>query len=574
MTLGHPFKLCSNDSILLDLYIANDIYIESTYIDALPLLFSQPPSGLAANYEMFAHFSQTVFLTAGTHTINIDVSNLNISTPSENPTGLGIYGTVSSATGTSSLVSESNPSCSTYVCGTIGPAACDSISLPDTLRACSEIPIVLPAILYGSDSVLSIEWTPTTGISDPTILDPTVSTGASGSYYLTVQSTISGVLCIATDSVYVDVIAPGITYGHSDTSICALVSGITLNAPGGYISYVWNTGATTPYINEGSGIYWVDASNSCTSFIDTFYVTSVPATVSTSVKDTTVCEGNSITLRAPRGYSSYLWSTGSSANSVIAESGVYWVSASVICALVTDTFFVASIPTPIVNLGNDTSICEGNSITLYATEPLGSKYLWSNGSTEPSISVSAFGTYTLTVTQSGCSVSSTVTISGLYKPAAIDLGQDTTLCDGQQMILAVNDPGGSLRLNTGDTKQEITVTEPGNYWVTASNICGSVSDTINVTFGACDIGVPGAFSPNGDGRNDVLYVRGSGIKTLTLKIFDRWGHVIFVTTNQQIGWDGTYNGQPQAVDVYAWVLNATFFDGVTKVLKGNVTLLR
>jgi len=72
----------------------------------------------------------------------------------------------------------------------------------------------------------------------------------------------------------------------------------------------------------------------------------------------------------------------------------------------------------------------------------------------------------------------------------------------------------------------------------------------------------------------LLYVRGAAIKTLDLKIFNRWGQLIFETTSQQKGWDGTYNGQPQPIEAYAYVLDVTFIDGTTRLLKGNITLLR
>lgn len=86
--------------------------------------------------------------------------------------------------------------------------------------------------------------------------------------------------------------------------------------------------------------------------------------------------------------------------------------------------------------------------------------------------------------------------------------------------------------------------------------------------------VPTGFSPNGDGSNDVLYVRGYSIQTLDFKIFNRWGELVFETQNQSIGWDGTYKGKPQEMDAYAFVLQVTFFDGTSMKKQGNVTLLR
>lgn len=86
--------------------------------------------------------------------------------------------------------------------------------------------------------------------------------------------------------------------------------------------------------------------------------------------------------------------------------------------------------------------------------------------------------------------------------------------------------------------------------------------------------LPKAFSPNGDGVNDILYVRGSGIETLDLTIYNRWGEIVFETTDINIGWDGTYKGKEQPIEAYAYVMNVVFVDGINYYKKGNVTLLR
>jgi len=86
--------------------------------------------------------------------------------------------------------------------------------------------------------------------------------------------------------------------------------------------------------------------------------------------------------------------------------------------------------------------------------------------------------------------------------------------------------------------------------------------------------VPTAFSPNGDGNNDVLYVRGGAIQTLELKIWNRFGELVFETHRQDKGWDGTYKGEPQEMDAYAFVLQVTFIDGTSVQKQGNITLLR
>jgi gliding motility-associated-like protein len=88
------------------------------------------------------------------------------------------------------------------------------------------------------------------------------------------------------------------------------------------------------------------------------------------------------------------------------------------------------------------------------------------------------------------------------------------------------------------------------------------------------IGVPNAFSPNNDGINDRIFVEGDGIVALNFKIYNRWGEVVFETNDQSIGWDGTYKGVPQEMEVYTYIVDALFLDGENIKLTGNITLLR
>lgn len=87
-------------------------------------------------------------------------------------------------------------------------------------------------------------------------------------------------------------------------------------------------------------------------------------------------------------------------------------------------------------------------------------------------------------------------------------------------------------------------------------------------------GVPSAFSPDGNGMNDVLYVKGNGIEQMRFRILNRWGQVVFESTSPKIGWDGTYKGKPQDSDVYVYLLWVQFKDGSTAEQQGNITLMR
>jgi gliding motility-associated-like protein len=88
------------------------------------------------------------------------------------------------------------------------------------------------------------------------------------------------------------------------------------------------------------------------------------------------------------------------------------------------------------------------------------------------------------------------------------------------------------------------------------------------------VAVASGFSPNGDGNNDVLHVKGGPFASLKFVIFNRWGQMVYESTDPNAGWDGTFRGAPQPVDVYVYVVNISYMNGTTQTIKGNVTLLR
>ena len=87
--------------------------------------------------------------------------------------------------------------------------------------------------------------------------------------------------------------------------------------------------------------------------------------------------------------------------------------------------------------------------------------------------------------------------------------------------------------------------------------------------------VPTAFTPNGDGTNDVIYADGWGIRKLYyFKIFNRWGEMVFESTNIGFGWDGTYQGKPALPGVYTYRLDLVFDDNSNRSMKGGITLIK
>ncbi len=169
----------------------------------------------------------------------------------------------------------------------------------------------------------------------------------------------------------------------------------------------------------------------CTT-TDSVYIAVVPPDTTYSVHDTTLCAlAGSLTLNATAGYVSYDWNTGSTAATIsVSSSGTYWVYNHGACSrTLIDTFHVTFIPSPIVNIGNDTAFCVGDTLTLTSSQPAGYTHLWNTGATDTSIIATISGTYWLAVNNAGCVVTDTIHITVSPIPV-VDLGPDYINCQG------------------------------------------------------------------------------------------------------------------------------------------------
>ncbi len=116
------------------------------------------------------------------------------------------------------------------------------------------------------------------------------------------------------------------------------------------------------------------------------------------------------------------------------------------------------------------------------------------------------------------------------------------------------------------------------YTITVSDSmqCFVKSDIVNIAvIERYEVEVPNTFTPNGDGKNDVINVLAIGAdELLEFKIFNRWGQMVFSTTDFNKGWDGTYKGKPQNIDTYVWMATVKFLDGREVPKQGDITLVR
>jgi gliding motility-associated-like protein len=190
--------------------------------------------------------------------------------------------------------------------------------------------------------------------------------------------------------------------------------------------------------------------------------------------------------------------------------------------------------------------------------------------------VSTAGKYWVEVSNGICTSSDTIHVS--VASQTNNLGDDTTLCSNQ-IVLPDAGIADSYMWSTGATTQTINVATSGTYWVKTSNGNCFTSDTINISFfnlPACDclLYMPGAFTPNNDGLNDIFKpAKRGGCEFQRFSVYNRWGKKVFETSDLSKGWDGRCTRTIQETGVFIWQVHA-LKDGVKKIFKGTVILMR
>jgi gliding motility-associated-like protein len=411
----------------------------------------------------------------------------------------------------------------------------------------------------------------------------TWSTGATGSsitassagvYWV---STITGPCLSKVDTFHLNVSASLPVNLGPDVAICPGDSVIlSPGAPSGS-TFTWNTGATSSSLKvKTAGTYWVTVNNSSCLGHDTIQVTVKNPPVVNLGNDIVVCTGDPVTLKSANTYTSpvYLWSTGSSASTINpTTTNTYWLQVTADGCTGRDSVNVSFIAPPAFDLGKDTFMCNNSSITLYAPAITGALYFWNNGSSFPYTVASYAGTYTVKITVNGCSAYDSITVAHLPAPI-VDLGNDTVLCIGGTALLFTNSADAAL-WNDGSTNKSLEVTKNGTYWVAVTNDCGTRYDTVSINFQPCDLVFPGAFTPNGDGKNDIAKMYGDldYVSNFSLSIYNRWGERVFYTTDIYAGWNGRYKFVEQDAGTFYYMANY-IMNGKKQTIKGDLHLLR
>jgi gliding motility-associated-like protein len=402
---------------------------------------------------------------------------------------------------------------------------------------------------------------------------------------------------------------PALILPFKDTLICS-VDTLQLQAIGnGVFSWtpnynITNAGTANPLVYPKTTTSYIVTLNEkgCIKK-DTLKVNVLDFITVDAGRDTSICLTDSINLHPVSQGLQYKWTPSTWLNNSNIKNPVarplgsitYYVTAKLGKCQDVDSVKIKVAPYPKANAGGDTSICFGDKAQLQATI-VGSSFTWApvssliNSNTlTPLASPRSTTNYILSAFDTlGCPkpFRDTVIVRVISQVKAF-AGHDTSIVANQPLQL--NATGGTSYLwspPTGLTNTNIpnpVATLGANidsitYHVRVSVPEGCFADddiTVRIFKTGPDVFVPSAFTPNGDGKNDVLRPIAVGIKSLTFfKIYNRWGQVVYASSNFEEGWNGTLGGRDQATGTYVYVAEAIDYLGKPIVKKGTVVLIR
>ncbi len=406
-----------------------------------------------------------------------------------------------------------------------------------------------------------------------------------GKYYVTVISVCG--------NTYSDTItihpAPPVDVSIGPDRIKCNNDTVRLTAPAGFLNYLWgnnyNINAVTgqsvivnPTLDTAYHVR-VEKTPGCFGY-DTVRIKVNYSPPIYLGRDTSFCSNQSVTLNAGAGFNSYKWSNGSIANQVTVNvAGYYSVIGTTVqgCNSYDTLQIITVYQLPVVSLDKNSGLCKDENRVLNAGQY--KNYLWQNGSTQSTFTASTTGKYYVQVTDiNGCAGSDTTLINVINELPKDFLATTLEICNYGTHPLQPTANYKTYLWNTGSRSTNISVTEGGTYWlrVTDQNNCTG-SDTILVTKKQCLTGlyVPTAFTPDGNGKNDNFKALLFGdIESFDFKIFNRYGQVVFATSNQSKGWDGKLSGLQQNAGVFVWTCSYKLKGQPHTLEKGTVVLIR
>ncbi len=421
-----------------------------------------------------------------------------------------------------------------------------------------------------------------------------------GNYTCTITD---GNLCLQTQTV--SIAQPSLLTATAVPTTTILCNGgtasATINVGGGTgpYAYSWNNNSTNISVT-GLGVNsytcLITDLNNCVTTTTISFTQPTPLTLTPNLTTNVLCNGGNTGSASviPGGGTNpynYSWSLSGGTNNPATglAAGTYTVTVTDKNNCVqTNTISITETSAIIINHTSNPDTCSnglGSASVIVGGGAGIFSYSWSNGNTNTINTALSSGKYNIVITDlNNCTKSEIVVIANLVGPTA-DAGSYISINKGDQTILNGSggisyswSPEGSLSCSTcASPTASPTQTTTYILVVTDANGCtSSDSITVNVKTECGDVFIPNAFSPNGDGENDILkiFVDETCIKKIHLIIFDRWGETVFETNDQNGYWNGIFKGKQMDTDVYFYTLIVEQALANSIIKKGNINLIR
>jgi gliding motility-associated-like protein len=458
-------------------------------------------------------------------------------------------------------------------------------------------------ILESVNTASSYQWA-LNGVAIAGATNQQLTVNSAGDYTLQVSSTNGcTATSIPTTVTLLSATAPTVTSTNGQFSFCQGQS-LTLEATTGLANYQWYlnnnaivgaTSATLVVTQTGSYSVSTLSANGCNTSSSQTIINLLPLPTAqvSPAGPILICNAVPALLQVASGAASYQWYNagvsiaGATLNTFLAaQTGDYSVEItnSLGCTATSNTVIVSFNTGITVSIYNaDPFPCDGDVVYLSTTQNY-NQINWTTGESGIQIAVTTSGRYGVTVVNSGgCTASKNIDIDFLPKPM-VEAGDDVTSDCIKGAILKGTGDGapiwepalGLSNNNTFDINAfPINTTM---YYLTVDNGTCKATDSVVVSAECSSIYLPSAFTPNGDGLNDVFMAFGIDLKDFQLVIYNRWGEKIFQTQDITLGWDGTYRGAPSPLGLYVWELETSDKNGSPLIndfqSRGTVSLVR
>jgi len=445
-------------------------------------------------------------------------------------------------------------------------------------------------------------------------------------YYVQVVDSVG---CTAVDSIEVnwalvaiDLPNPVTLCADVSTTVSTTLVAINNSTPATNLTFDWSpasaiqAGAGTDTVllfPNTNGAIQLIASNAlgCADTVTTTVNIAPPLSLGIS-NDTTVCQSTATVAAWSGQATNFTWATDTTFTNVLGTNAqlqtnvpygsttYYLVVEDNFGCEALDSVMIRSQPPQVqldsANLGCGDSTARLTATNLIATDSL--TYQWEpttailqgQGTDTAWVAPNATSTYNLLVeNQYGCvdTAQTVVNVSVTNPSLSITAGQDTVSEGGEVQLQATQQTDYVYTWQVDSTLSSTTIFNPtarpnGNttYYLTITDAFGCIaldSITIITSSPICAepyIFVPNAFTPDGDGHNDVIIPKGTVITDIYFVIYNRWGEEVFQTNQLGVGWDGTYKGKALPPGVYGFYVKCSCLDGNQYFKKGNITLIR